>query len=162
MTGAAFNIARGNWLFKTEAAYFDGIRFFNDGDKDYRRIDALVGAEYSGFRNMNISLEIADRHIINYDSQLRDDPDINEQDEFISALRLTKTFLNETLTLTLLAQTFGVTGDDGSFQRFTAEYDWTDSIEVTGGVVFYQSGDLKRFTNVGKNDRLYIEFKYNF
>ena len=162
MAGAAFNIARGNWLFKTEAAYFDGIRFFNGGGKDYKRIDALAGAEYSGFTNMTISLEFADRHIINYDNQLKDDPDITEKDEFISALRITKTYLNDTLTLTMLAQTFGVTGDDGAFQRFTAEYDWTDSIEITGGVVFYQSGDLIRFNNVGKNDRLYFEIKYNF
>jgi hypothetical protein len=45
---------------------------------------------------------------------------------------------------------------------FTAEYDLTDTIELTGGVVFYKSGDLPRFKNVGENDRLYLEIKYNF
>jgi len=48
MAGGAFNIAMSNWLFKTEAAYLDGIRFFNSR-KDFNRIDALVGVEYSGF-----------------------------------------------------------------------------------------------------------------
>ncbi len=70
--------------------------------------------------------------------------------------------MTETLALTVLDQTFGLTGDDGAFQRFAAEYDLTDAIEIAGGAVFYQSGDLPRFRDVGKNDRLYLEFKYNF
>lgn len=161
MVGGAFNIATGNWLFKTEAAYLDGIRFFNSG-KDFNRIDALVGVEYSGFTDMTVSFEIADEHILNHDDQVEEAPDFTEQDRWVSALRLTKTYLNETLNLTFLAQTWGLTGDDGAFQRFTAEYDLTDAIELTGGVVFYQSGDLPRFREVGENDRLYLEVKYNF
>jgi hypothetical protein len=161
MIGGAFNIAIGNWLFKTEAAFFDGIQFFNS-DKDYNRIDALAGLEYSGFSDTTLSVELADRHILNFDSKTEASPDFAEEDRWVSALRLTRTFLNETLTLTVLAQTFGLTGDDGAFQRFTAEYDLTDAIEITGGVVFYQSGDLPRFRDLGENDRLYLEFKYNF
>ena len=162
MVGAAFNIATGNWLFKTEAAYLDGIRFLNGGGKDYNRTDVLVGLEYSGFTDTTVSFEIADRHINNYDSRLDDGPNFEEQDRFVSAIRVTRTFLNETLKLTVLAQTFGVTGDDGAFQRLTAEYDLTDSVELTGGVVFYQSGDLPRFKDVGRNDRVYLEMKYHF
>jgi hypothetical protein len=161
MIGGAFNIAMGNWLFKTEAAFFDGIQFFNS-NKDYNRIDALAGLEYSGFSDTTISFELADRHILDFNSEIEASPDFAEEDRWVSALRLTRTFLNETLSLTVLAQTFGLTGDDGAFQRFTAEYDLTDAIEITGGVVFYQSGDLPRFRDVGQNDRLYLEFKYNF
>jgi hypothetical protein len=161
MVGGAFNIAAGNWLFNTESAFFEGIQYFNSG-KDYKRIDALAGAEYSGFTDTTLSFEIADRHILNFNSQIEESPDFAEEDRWITALRLTRTFLNETMALTVLAQTFGLTGDDGAFQRFTAEYDLTDAIEITGGVVFYQSGDLPRFREVSENDRLYLEFKYNF
>ena len=139
----------------------DGIRFFNSG-KEFKRIDALVGVEYSGFMDTTLSFEIADRHILNFDNQIKVAPDFTEKDRWVSALRLTRTFLNETLALTILAQTWGLTGDDGALQRFTAEYDLTDAIELTAGVVFYQSGDLPRFSSVGENDRLYLEIKYNF
>ena len=61
-----------------------------------------------------------------------------------------------------LTNIFGPTGDDGGFQRFTAEYDITDSIELTGGIVFYQSGDLRRTMGIGDNDRVYFEVQYNF
>jgi len=54
------------------------------------------------------------------------------------ALRDTKPYWNDTLNLTFITNIFGPTGDDGGFQRFTAEYDLTDSIELTGGIVFYQ------------------------
>lgn len=34
-----------------------------------------------------------------------------------------------------------------------------DSIEITGGAVFYQSGDLRRTESIGSNDREYLEIK---
>lgn len=49
-----------------------------------------------------------------------------------------------------------------SHERFTAEYDWTDAVRVAAGVVFYQSGDLRRTTDIGSNDSVYLEAQYNF
>ena len=57
---------------------------------------------------------------------------------------------------------FGATGNDVGFQRFTAEYDLTDSVELTVGVVIYQSGDLRRTQGIGDNDRVFCEVQYNF
>jgi hypothetical protein len=75
---------------------------------------------------------------------------------------MTKPYWNDTLNLTFVTNIFGATGDDGGFQRFTAEYDLTDSVELTGGIVFYQSGDLRRTMGIGDNDRVYGEVQYNF
>ena len=85
-----------------------------------------------------------------------------QEDEFQWVVRLTRDFLNETLTFTLLASTFGGTGEDGAFQRFSAEYDITDSLQIAGGVVLYKSGDLARFRNIGDNDRLFCQIKYSY
>jgi hypothetical protein len=48
------------------------------------------------------------------------------------------------------------------FQRFSAEYDLTDSIELTGGIVFYQSGDLCHPIKIEGNDRVYLDVQYDF
>ena len=56
----------------------------------------------------------------------------------------------------------GVTGQDGTLQRFSAEYDVNDAVQVTGGMVLYQSGDLVRFQEIGENDRVYFDIKYSF
>ena len=162
MVGSAFNAALGNWLLKTEATYINGFEFFNTPGKEYSRTDILAGIEYSGFTDTTFSLEAVNRHINNFDDVLKLPPDQAQEDEFQWVLRVTRDFLNETLALTLLASTFGGTGQDGAFQRVSAEYDITDSIEIAGGVVFYKSGDLARFRNIGDNDRLFCEIKYSF
>jgi len=162
MIGTAFNAAVGNWLLKAELARFDGLKFYNAAGNTYSRTDVFAGIEYSGFKDTTISVEAVNRHINNFSDALKEAPDEANENEYQSVVRLTRNFLNETLTITLLASTFGETGQDGAFQRFTGEYDVTDSVKVTGGAVFYQSGDLARFRNIGDNDRLFVEIRYSF
>lgn len=160
MLGAALNIVYGNWLLKTEAAYFADLQYFNTGDKKFSRIDGLVGFEYTGLKDTALSLELADRHILGFDDDLEKSPDGVNEDESQSAIRLTRNFLNDTLTLTILANLFGINGDDGAFERLTLEYDVTDAFSILGGVIIYQSGDI--FEAVDENDRLIFEAKYFF
>lgn len=162
MFGFAYNMAIGNWLLKIEAAYLEGIKFFNSPNNDYSRIDALAGFEYSGFAETTISVEAANRHLNKFDKILDQSPDYANQDEFQSAIRVEKNFWNDTLTLTALALSYGVFGEDGALQQFSAAYDLTDALELTGGIVLYQSGDLHRFEDIGDNDRFYLEITYNF
>jgi len=162
MVGAAFNAVVGDWLLKTEAAFIDGFEFFNTQDKDYLRIDVLAGIEYSGFKDTTVSIEAVNRHINGFNDVLELSPDNALENEFQWVARLTRDFINETLTLTLITSRYGINGKDGSFQRFFVEYNVTDSIQFSGGVVFYQSGDLARFTNIGDNDRLFCKIKYSF
>jgi uncharacterized protein DUF1302 len=161
MFGLAVNMALGNWLLKAESAYFDGIAFFNT-ESDYSRIDILAGFEYSGFTDTTVSIEAVNRHVNGFDEVLAQSPDFADEDEFQSAVRVERNFLNDTLTLTVLALTYGVLGEDGAVQRFSAAYDVTDAVEVTGGVALYRSGGLARLEDIGDNDRLFIEITYSF
>ena len=161
MFGAAYNWARGNWLLKAEAAYFDGFKFFLLPET-YSRIDALFGLEYSGFSNSTLSLEAANRHLNSFDEILEQSPDYAQEDEFQSAVRVERNFWNETLTLTLLANIYGLAGEDGSLGRLSLQYDLTDAFSLTGTVALYQSGDLQQFQEIGENDRLFFEAKYHF
>ncbi|MBW1815288.1 MAG: hypothetical protein JRJ39_17060, partial [Deltaproteobacteria bacterium] len=186
MVGSAFNVTKGNWLFKGEVAYFSGLRFYDvdvdidvdmlgvqfdlESNKKYYRADALLGIEYSGFENTTISIDAANRYITNYD-EILDVPFIGDEileilgvkeNEFQWFVRVSRNFMNETLTLNFLAAIYGWKGQDGAVERFWAEYDLTDNIKVTGGVVFFESGELINFRNIGKNDRLFLEIKYSF
>jgi hypothetical protein len=162
MIGGAFNIAWRNWLFKTETAHFDGFEFSNTSDKTYSRIDGLVGVEYMGISDATLAVEFAGRHFNDFDAELEESPDYQKEDLFEWALRITKPYLNDTLNLTLAASFFGLESNEGGFQRFTAEYDLTDSIELTGGVILYQSGGLQRTRGIDDNDSIYFEIQYNF
>ncbi len=162
MLGAAANLALGNWLLKAEAAGFDGLRYTNTPGVDYARLDLGGGVEYSGFSETTVSLEVANRYIFDYDPMLEQAPDDTDENDFQWAFRISRDFINNTLTLTLLASTFGVKADDGAFQRLDAEYDITDAVSVRGGVILYQSGDKGIFQDVSANDRLFVVLTYNF
>jgi len=176
MVGSAFNVTSGNWLFKGEVAYFSGLRFYNididvdvmglqydlESNKKYYRVDSLLGVEYSGIENTSISVDIADRYITNFDEILEFPAFGVKENEFQWFIRLSRTFMNETLTLNFVTAIYGWKGQDGAIERFWAEYDVTDNIQFTGGVVFYESGELLNFENIGKNDRFFFEIKYSF
>lgn len=160
--GTAFNIALGNWLFKAEAAWLDDLQYTSTPGVEYSRFDLGGGIEYSGFTETTISLEAANRHILDYSELLILPPTELRENEFQWALRIMRDFMNDTLTLSLLASTFGVKADDGAFERIDAVYDITDALSVRGGVVFYQSGEKGLYKNIGANDRLFFEMKYSF
>jgi hypothetical protein len=162
MLGTAANLALGNWLLKGEAAWLDGLKYSNTPGIEYSRLDLGGGLEYSGFSEATISIEAVNRYIFDYDQQLEMPPDQIRENEFQWNFRFVKDFLNDTLTLTLFASTFGIKADDGAFERIDAEYDITDAVSIRGGVVFYQSGDKGMFQSVAANDRLFLVFKYSF
>jgi len=162
MVGSTANIAIGNWLLKGEIAWLHGFQFAGKPGNKFDRVDTLAGFEYSGFSETTISLEAVNRHINEFTSILEQSPDQAKEDQFQSALRFSRTFENDTITLTVLISLFGLTGDDGAFERYTAEYDVNDSVSVLFGVVTYQSGDLPEMQNIGKNDRVLLEAKYSF
>ncbi|MBT7889203.1 MAG: hypothetical protein HN580_09285, partial [Deltaproteobacteria bacterium] len=161
MNGLAGNFASGNWMFKGEAAWWQNLKFANI-DSEKSRIDALAGFEYTGFSETNISLEIAERHLIGYDEALGLLPDTQQEDTLQSALSLVRDFRNDTVQLKTVLSTFGLSGQDGALQRLQVDYDHTDNLTLTLGAVFYQSGDMYVFRNIGDNDRVFWEMTYDF
>ena len=162
MVGAAASVAVGNWLLKSEAAWQDGFQYGVAPGETFNRLDVLVGLEYSGFSETTVSIEAANREVLDFDDRLRMAQADAQPESFQSALRVVREFMNDTLTVTFLAMTYGPLGQDGAFQRFQVQYDLRDNIEITGGVVFYQSGDRTEFSTIGDNDRLFAEVAYHF
>ncbi len=161
MVGTAANIVLGSWLVKGEAAYWDGLKYSNVSDEK-SRFDILAGVEYMGFSDTIISFEIANRHILDYDPLLENLPDGQREDWAQYALRFVRDFMNDTLHLTCIVSSFGLLGAEGGFERFQLDYDISDNVTVTGGVVFYESGDYPGFQDIGSNDRLLFELEYRF
>jgi hypothetical protein len=102
------------------------------------------------------------RHILDFDRRLTSAPDYAQEDEFQSALRISKDYLNETLNVTLLAMVYGSLGQDGALERMALSYDWNDAVSTTFGVVLYQSGDSFLLGDIDDNDRIFFEIKYSY
>ena len=161
MAGSALNIAYGSWLIKTELAYLNGVRYNSSVDAK-NRLNLLAGFDYMGFKDTVISIEVANRHIYDYEPQMEGEMDYIQKDETQTAMRYTKNFLNDTLDFSSLLSMFGSSWQNGGFLRVWLEYDIIDALNIELGYVEYIGGD-KPFMEVNKdNDRLFANIKYSF
>jgi len=76
--------------------------------------------------------------------------------------KLVRDYVNDTIQLKILFSIFGGHGEDGAFERFQLDYDLTDDITLTGGVIFYQAADQGALSSIEDNDRVFFELIYEF
>lgn len=162
MLGAAGNFVTGNWLLKAEAAAQMGLRYSNAPDTSFTRLSVLAGVEYSGLADTAIAVEATNSHIFDFDDRLSALPDDRRRNEPASAIRVSRSFQNDSVDVTLVALNFGLTGENGAIQRAQISYDWTDSVDLTTGVVLYRAGEQTPFRGIGDNDRLFLKLDYHF
>ena len=158
-TGASF--VKSSWLFKAELAYFDGLRFFSVAEEK-SRIDALFGVEYTGISNTTLALDVVNQRIIDFEAALENPPDNASENTAQYVLTWRSNLRRETVHIVGVVSLFGWKVDDGAFERLSVEYDWTDALSVSTGVVLYQSGDNPLFKQASDSDRIFAEARYSF
>ncbi len=164
MLGSAFNIAIGSWLIKSEVAYLDGVKYNSTRDAK-SRLDVLIGFDYMGIKDTVLSLEVANKHVYDYESQMSQliaTPDYIYKDEMQTAMRATKSFFNDTLNTTALLSVFGSSWQYGGFARVWAEYELANAVSVNVGFVDYIDGDKPFPRAIKDNDRVFADITYSF
>ncbi|RLA06094.1 MAG: hypothetical protein DRQ51_10370 [Gammaproteobacteria bacterium] len=162
MIGTAYNKVLGSFLLKTELAVFDNIKY-NNTEEGKSRADVLIGLEYNGISDGSLSIEIANRHINNYDEKLDSMADRwTQEDELQTAIRFSQSYFNQTLDFSILASGYGSDGSDGGFVRSWLDYDINDSFITTFGFINYHGGDKPNFVMIEDNDRIFASLKYSF
>jgi len=170
MLGTALNVVQGSWLLKSEAAYFQGLRF-NATEEEKSRFDALLGFEYMGIQESVLSLEVANRHLFGDVAQMSRGgvgvvSDFIQKDEVQTALRATRSFQNDSLNATLLLNMFGHHWEYGGFLRASLEYDIADGISANVGIIDYintsKANERPLMEALSNNDRLFMDITYSF
>jgi hypothetical protein len=157
MSGLAINKTFGNWLLKTEFARFSDLILPLSPLIDLSRSDLLLGIEYAGYANTQIAVETAVRHLHDfkrvYEFQL-------DEDEWQTAIRFNRNFLNEKWQFVAVALFRGAELDDGRVVRSMIEWKPRDAISISAGLVIY-SGEGALAT-IEDRDRLLFRLKYYF
>ncbi len=161
MVGAATNVLMGAWLLKAELAFLNGLAY-NTVEKSQDRMDLLLGFEYKGIADTTISLEVADRYLTRYTPIMKNLPDFVDEHELQTALRVLYNFNHDRATLGYLGQYLGSKFEKGGFHRIWLEYELTQSVNITGGVIDYLGGENPMFEAMKNNDKLFLEAKYFF
>jgi len=161
MFGTALNVLSGSWLFKSELAHFDGLKYTATQDKSFKRTDGLVGVEYKGIADTLISYDVSLRKVHSYDNALKNNPISIQENTYQQAFRISSDFLNATLHGNYLISLFGKKLDEGGFQRAWVKYDIADGIYTNIGVIDYIGGS-KLFDRVHNSDMLFADISYSF
>ena len=161
MFGTAINVLSGSWLFKSELAHFDGLKYTSTPNKEFKRTDALFGAEYNGIADTIISYDVAVRKIHDYDARLFNEALVVEDESYQHAFRISSDFMNATVKANYLISLFGKGLDEGGFQRAWLKYDIADGIFANVGYVDYMGGS-KRFDSISNNDMAFLDLSYSF
>ena len=165
MLGSAVNIAYGSWLLKSEVAFLNGVRY-NSTQDDKNRLDTLVGVDYMGINDTVLSLEIANRHIFDYEAQMSSEsitsPDYVDNNELQTAIRVTRSFVNETINVNALLSMFGGDWQYGGFGRIWVDIELSDGLNASFGVVDYIDGDRPYIKSISNNDRVFADITYSF
>jgi hypothetical protein len=177
MIGVAGNIVYGSWLLKAESALINDINYRSTDRKN--RLDALIGFDYIGIKDTVISLEVADRHIFDYEEKMLTTtlaeagaqgtfPDFVRQDSIQIAFRSSYSFNHDNATVTYLLSMAGGNGSgsnfDGGFQRLWIDYKYTDTVSLNAGIVDYIGGNgiIPFYRAIANNDRLFAGLQYSF
>ena len=161
MFGTALNILSGSWLFKSEFAYFNGLKYTATQDKTFKRTDSLIGLEYKGIADTLISYDISLRKIHDYDNALKNNPLPTQENTYQQAFRVSSDFINATLHANYLISLFGEKLDEGGFQRAWIKYDISDGVNANIGVVDYIGGS-RLFDRVHNSDMVFADVSYSF
>lgn len=161
MLGSAFNILNGSWLFKSEIAYFNALKFSQTQDKKFDRLDALMGFEYKGIADTTLSYDISIRKLFSYDAKLNSGYFPILKESYQHALRMSSDLLNATLHVNYLFSPFGEKMDKGGFQRAWIKYDINDRFYTNIGIVDYIGG-MEPYESIKESDMLFAELTFSF
>lgn len=114
-----------------------------------------LGAEYNGFRNLTLTFEADQVHTRDHDARL-----LADRNEFgFSARMLWNTFNDRLQLLTVFNR---LPGDQGDALRVSADYDWSDNLELGLLLVTYEAEPGTRLYDYRHNDIFQLQFTYSF
>jgi hypothetical protein len=161
MLGSAVNVVYGSWLLKAEVAFLEGVKYNNTNDEK-NRLDTLVGLEYMGIKDTSFSLEVANRHIFDYEQRMQFQADFVDMNEMQTAIRVTRSFANDSFNATALLSMFGSSWENGGFFRVWGEYELMEAVNVNVGIVDYIGGDKPLMEAIKDNDKVFADITYSF
>ena len=158
LIGASFGKSVLGAVIRGEAAYYfdknlssedlsvNGIKV-----KDYANY--LIGYDHNWF-GVNVSMQFIQEYIIDYEDDIK-----NDEFQSTTTFLASKTFLNETLELSLFSY-YGI-NDNDALLRPKLSYDLSDGFNVLFGTDIF-IGDEGNFGQYYENDMVYMKVRYDF
>lgn len=162
--GFSVNWVEGSWLFYSEAAMHSGKRVRPNVDTFFEKVGgwdekeqllSVLGAEYNGFENLQLAMELDLVHTRAHTPSM-----LLAEDQIGAGVRAFWTPLNQRLQI--LAVWNELIGSTGRVIRVSADYNWSDAIDFGLLWVDYQTESDSPFAPFENNDVIQLQLRYSF
>ncbi|MBI3896791.1 MAG: hypothetical protein HY308_00675 [Gammaproteobacteria bacterium] len=161
MFGLGATRTSGDWIFITEFAYLQGLRY-GTLDTEFSRFDSMFETEYGITRDIKLTAAARNYHINDYDERIGQLSPVSRrfEDEYQWLLGSSFTLLQSRLVLHVDYASFGPNGDGGGYTRTDASYEISDRFMLYGGLLNYRSGTYSNYNGIGDSDRFFVGVRY--
>lgn len=162
--GIAGNWVRGSWVFfgevglhlnkaiqPTAATFLQKSRGWDESDQ----LLSVLGAEFNGFRNLILSVEVDNTHTRAHNGSM-----LAPEDQVSAGIRLYWTALNERLQLVAVRNELA--NNAGSVSRLSAQYNWSDNFNFGLLWMDYHSSRGSPYEDYRNNDVVQLQLQYTF
>jgi hypothetical protein len=157
--GLEINKPCGAFVIRSEAAYYKDKYFedsvSSDGTTKKDLLKAMIGLDWYPGNDWNVSAQLADDLILDYETGLNE-----KENTPIITLNISKQILRQTVEISNLLY-FGFNEND-LYDRLEIDYAFTDELHFSGGTDIFQGNDSGDFGIYKDNSQLWFKAKYSF
>ena len=159
--GMALGWVQGSWLWKQEVAYFSGLEYSNTSISK-NRTDVMLGFDYNGWRDINLTVEWAKRQIHDFESSMSLTPDLQLRKDMQLAVNMIYQFNHDQTNANLVLTANGEDLRGGGNQKIWLEHDVGQQWILSGGLINYYGGTNAHHSALSHSDKVFIEMHYSF
>lgn len=159
VVGLEFSRPRGDFVFRGEAAWYLG-RWRNTvspatGPVKKDSLKWLLGADWTPGDDWNVSAQVMNESIFDYDRTLSDD-----REDSTVTLNVSKKLMNQTLTLSNMTYLDLNYGD--VYNRSKAEYEIRDGLRISLGLDLFLGDEEGPYGMYQDNTQVWCKLRYSF
>jgi hypothetical protein len=160
-SGMALSLVQGSWLWKLEAAHFSDLEYSNTSTSK-SRTDVMLGFDYNGWRDINLTVEWAQRQIHDFEASMALAPDLKLDKDMQLAVNMMYQFNHDQTNANLVLTANGEGLQGGGMQKIWLEHDVDEQWTLSGGLINYYGGNNAIYSALSHSDKVFIEMHYSF
>jgi len=160
-SGMALSLVQGSWLWKLEAAHFSNLEYSN-ASTSKSRSDVMLGFDYNGWRDINLTVEWAQRQIHDFEAGMALAPDLQLAKDRQLAIHMMYQFNHDQTNANLLFTANGEGLQGGGMQKFWLEHEVDQQWTLNGGLINYYGGSNAIYRALSYSDKVFVEMHYSF
>ena len=131
-SGIALSLVQGSWLWKLEAARFSDLKYSN-ASTSKSRSDVMFGFDYSGWRDINLTVEWAQRQIHDFEAGMALAPDLQLAKDRQLAVNMKYQFNHGQTNANFVLTANGEGLQGGGIQKIWLEHDVDQQCTLNAG-----------------------------